>query len=94
MYTVLHPPRPSQPRSHGCERKTVAGGSGQPQPAVTVAGTTHAAVTHVLQMSVVDTTGAHPGAHPGADTGAEDRPVATCCCWQSPALPVGKKVGR
>jgi hypothetical protein len=31
-----------------------------PQPAVTVAGTTQAAVTHVLQTSVVDTTAAQP----------------------------------
>lgn len=39
----------------------VGGVSAQvPQPAVTVAGTTHAAVTHVVHTSVVDTTAAQP----------------------------------
>lgn len=60
LYTVLHPIS-SQPSSQGNERKTVGGVSAQPpQPAVMVAGTTHAAVTQVLHTSVVETTAAQP----------------------------------
>lgn len=60
VYTVWHP-RPAQPSAHGNERTTVGATVAQlPQPAVMVASRTQAAVTHVLQMSVVDTTAAHP----------------------------------
>ena len=57
----MHPPSPSHPWSHPCERKMVGAVSGQPpQPAVIVAGTTHATIMQVVQMSVVDTTAAQP----------------------------------
>ena len=44
----------------------VTGGLGQPQLTVMVSSNTHAAVTHVLQMLVVDMAAAHPDTSVGA----------------------------
>lgn len=58
---MVRQPMPEHPSSHGKARYIVGGVSGQsPQPAVMVAGITHAAATQVLQMAVVDTTAAQP----------------------------------
>ena len=55
----------------------VSGGSGQPQLTVTVASMTQAAVTQVLQRSVVDTAAGHPDTIGGAAVGPDPRSTGT-----------------
>lgn len=88
LYTVPHP-NPSHPNEHGWLEKIVNGGLGHPQLTVTVASITHAAVTHVLQISVVDTAAGHPDTMVGVgvrfrpgDTvlASDDVMVMVACC--------------